>query len=263
MEYQICDRLSFMRFLNLTIADDVPDSKTVWAFRESLTDLGLIETLFDVFKQELARLNLIVKEGKIVDASFIEVPKQRNNREENAQIKAGKVPEAWQSRPNKLAQKDTDAKWTKKNNETYYGYKNHIKIDQKSKLILQYVVTDAAVHDSQVLSSLLDKKEDSNQALYADSAYTGENQEKAIAVAEMSNKVCEKGYRNHPLTQEQKANNTEKSRTRCRVEHVFGFMENSMQTMSSEVIGIKRNVALIGLMNLTYNLFRKIQLTAC
>ena len=75
----------------------------------------------------------------------MEVPKQRNTREENIEIKEGKVPSAWKK--NKLAQKDTDARWTKKNNISFYGYKNHIKADVKTKLIKDYAVTDASVHD--------------------------------------------------------------------------------------------------------------------
>jgi IS5 family transposase len=76
----------------------------------------------------------------------------------------------------------------------------------------------------------------------------------------MGNCVCEKGYRNKPLTEEQKANNTTKSRVRSRVEHIFGFMENSMHGMYLYNIGIKRITAVIGLMNLIYNMFRKLQL---
>ena len=49
VEYQINDRMSFMRFLDLTIADDIPDSRTVWNYREQLTDLEIIEPLFDLF----------------------------------------------------------------------------------------------------------------------------------------------------------------------------------------------------------------------
>lgn len=76
----------------------------------------------------------------------------------------------------------------------------------------------------------------------------------------MINQVCEKGYRNKPLTDDQKTNNTTKSRIRSRVEHIFGFMENSMNGMYLYNIGIKRISAMVGLMNLTYNMFRKLQL---
>ena len=73
-EYQINDRMSFMRFLNLTLSDDIPDSKTIWHFTERLTDLSLVKELFDLFGKELERLGLIVNEGKIIDASFVESP---------------------------------------------------------------------------------------------------------------------------------------------------------------------------------------------
>jgi hypothetical protein len=78
----------------------------------------------------------------------------------------------------------------------------------------------------------------------------------------MENKVCEKGYKNRPLTDEQKADNTEKSRFRSRVEHIFGFMEMSVNEMYIQCIGIKRATSIIGMMNLTYNMFSKIQLEA-
>jgi IS5 family transposase len=261
VEYQINDRMSFMRFLDLSIADDIPDSRTVWVFREQLTDLGLVEELFSVFIKELDKLHLIVNEGKIIDASFVEVPRQRNSRDENTQIKAGEIPESFTQNPHKQSQKDTDARWTKKNKINYFGYKNHVKEDAKSKLITGYLVTDASVHDSQATSTLLNEK-DKGEDFFADSAYSGEPQEVIIEEKGMSNQVCEKGTRNHPLTEEQKASNREKSRVRSRVEHIFGFMENSMNAMYIQCIGIQRATAIIGLMNLTYNMFRKIQLSA-
>ncbi len=76
----------------------------------------------------------------------------------------------------------------------------------------------------------------------------------------MKNQVHEKGYKNKPLTKEQKEKNRKKSKTRARVEHIFGFMENSMNGMEIRSIGFKRAEAIIGLSNLVYNMFRKIQL---
>jgi transposase, IS5 family len=152
-----------------------------------------------------------------------------------------------------------DARWTKKNNVSYYGYKNHVKVDSKSKLIVKYEVTDASVHDSQVLENLLDEK-DSGEDFSADSAYAGEKQRAIISQKEMTDKTCKKGYKNNPLTEQEIATNREKSRVRSRVEHVFGFMEGSMNGMNLYAIGIKRVEGLVGLMNLTYNMFRKIQI---
>jgi len=80
VEYQVNDRMSFMRFLDLTISDEVPDSKTVWNFRKKIIDLGIIEDLFSIFMENLGKLGLIVNKWRIIDASFVEVPRQRNKK---------------------------------------------------------------------------------------------------------------------------------------------------------------------------------------
>ncbi len=255
VEFQILDRTSFKYFLGLTSGDKVPDEKTVWLFRENLTKAGLIEKLFDQFISYLESKDLIFNEGRLVDASFTIAPRQRNTKEENQKIKDGLGAELWNDNPHKKRHKDIDGRWTKKNNETFYGYKNHAKVDTKSKFIKKFVVTDASVHDSQALDILLDEK-DEDQNLHADSAYTGEEQEKTIAKYKMKNKVNEKGYKNKPLTEDQKLNNNQKSKTRARVEHVFGFMEQSMNGLFVRSVGITRATGIIGLINLTYNLFR-------
>ena len=112
--------------------------------------------------------NLIAREGSIIDASFTEAPRQRNTRSQNKQIKEGKRPEEFDTNQSVGRQKDTDARWTKKNNQSYYGYKNHAKVDLKSKLIITSQTTSAEVHDSQVFKELLDEKD---EAVLADSAY--------------------------------------------------------------------------------------------
>jgi IS5 family transposase len=264
IEYQIRDRFSFMRFLGLQLEDRVPDSKTVWTFREALKNLDLVEVLFARFHAQLAEQGYVAKAGQMIDATFVEVPKQRNTREENALIKEGQVPEAW-DKPGaqaKRRQKDTQARWTKKNDEKHYGYKNHINADEGNKLIQSYSVTHAAVHDSQVFDELLDHTtdEDGNKrAVYADSAYRSEAQEQRLAEAEMVSQVCEKGTRGKPLTEEQKQANRTKSKVRARVEHVFGA-QAAMGGHLVRTIGLQRAKVKIGLMNLVYNMKRLVQL---
>ena len=260
LEYQIVDRASFKRFLGLKKSDKVPDSKTYWAFREQLIEKEVIESLFETFNATLDAMGVFANEGKMIDASFVEAPRQRNTREENKHIKeTGTAPDQWKEKPHKLCQKDIDARWTKKNNVPYYGYKNHVKSDIKTKLIEKYKVTDASVHDSQPVEDLLTKN-DEGQELYADSAYTGEKQEKVYKKKKVVNQIIEKGCRNKPLTDKQKANNKEKSKTRVRVEHIFGFVENSMHGSFIRTIGFARAKAKIGMMNLTYNICRCVQL---
>ncbi len=261
IEYQILDRISFGRFLGLTLNDRVPDEKTVWDFRERLTNKELEKELFAVFHSKLEENELIAHKGKIIDASFVEIPRQRNTRAENKHIKeTGTAPENWNDKPNKKRQKDIDGRWTKKNGQRHFGYKDHAKVDNKHKFIDTYCITSASVHDSQPLDNLLDEKKDTNNDLWADSAYTGKKQEETIEKYKMNNKVNEKGYKNNPLTDKQKESNKEKSKIRARVEHVFGFIEGSMNKFYINCIGIKRATATIGMINLTYNLFRYEQL---
>jgi IS5 family transposase len=260
-EFAILDRLSFMRFLGLSLSDRLPDAKTIWLFREKLTQKGLTEKLFQRFNQALQSAGLMVNEGKIIDASIVEVPVQRNTREENKAIKEGEIPEHWQDDEKKLSQKDTDARWTKKNGRSFYGYKNHVKADQKSKLIETYAVTAASVHDSQEVENLLNQ-EDRGQTLHADKAYSGEPVARIAAAYQMENHIHQKGRQDKPLTEEQKADNRAKSKVRARVEHIFGFIENSMNGSYIRSIGLARAATAIGLINLTYNMFRYMQLAS-
>lgn len=160
LEYQINDRLSFMRFLKLSLCDAVPDAKTIWLFRDQLKELGLVEPLFDTFDSYLRANGFEARKGQIIDAAITEVPRQRNTREENEAIKNGDgAPEEWSE--NKKHQKDVEAHWTQKNNKNFYGYKNHVSIDNEHKLIRKYRVTNAACHDSQVALESIDENNSS------------------------------------------------------------------------------------------------------
>jgi transposase, IS5 family len=211
--------------------------------------------LFDTFLEHLNKEHglALTQEGVMVDASFAEVPKQRNSREDNELIKAGEVPQSLQDNAKVRAHKDLDARWTKKNNETHYGYKDHVKVDVKDKLILKAVITPASVHDSQALDEHI---EEGDRVVYADSAYSGAPIEAALAAKDVKGQINEKGTRGNPLSEEQKASNREKSRTRSRVEHVFAQMSGSMKALYQRCIGMKRNAACLVLTNLVYNMLR-------
>jgi IS5 family transposase len=213
------------------------------------------EQLFEKFRQHLDGLGFYVNEGKIVDASFVEVPRQRNKKEENEKIKSGEGAELWNDQPHKKCQKDIDARWTQKGGETFYGYKDHAKMDAKSKLIDTYEVTSAEVHDSQPVEKLL-REEDRGQEFYADSAYVGGTIDNTLKSRGIIPKIIERAFRGKPLTDEQKAANRLKSQTRCRVEHAFGFVTNSMNKLYIQSIGFRRARGIIGLINLVYNMCR-------
>ena len=130
--------------------------------------------------------------------------------------------------------------------------------DGKTKLITKYTVTTAAPHNSTETENIVDA---SDNRLYADSAYISKEIEEYLEAKKCESFVHEKGYRGNPLTDAQKELNNTKSKIRARVEHIFGFMTNSMNNaLYMRSIGMKRIKESIGLLNLTYNFFRLEQL---
>ena len=251
-EYQIRDRYSFCRFLGLTPEGRVPDAKTIWLFREQLVRRGLIEPLFGAFSSQIETAGYQARKGQIVDASIVSAPKQRNGREDNAQIKAGKPPEDWSG--NKRRQKDAEARWTKKHGKSYYGYKNHISTDRAHKLIRRWSATAANVHDSQVLNELLDT-DNTSAEIWADSAYRSRDQQQALAEQGFRSHIHRKGQAGKPLSERANEANRKRSKVRARVEHIFG-QQTAMGGKLVRTIGMARAKFKIGMMNLVYNIRR-------
>ncbi len=259
IEFQILDRISFIRFLGLSIGGKVPDATTVWRFREALIEAGLVENLFKKFDAFLRDNGFAARKGQIVDASIVQCPRQRNTREENREIKRGNPPEAdagidgWSDK--KRAQKDTEARWTKKNGRSHFGYKNHIQIDAQHKMIRAFAVTDASVHDSRQFEKLLDENNTSRE-VWADSAYRSEGRLAELERRGFRERLQRKGCRNKPLSEREKRGNRTRSKVRSRVEHVFGVQAMRAGNLLLRTIGQVRASCVIGLRNLAYNLDR-------
>lgn len=257
-EYQIRDRLSFMRFLGLQAEDSVPDANTLWCFREEITRLDLMKSLFIDFDCQLDARGYKAQKGQIVDASFVDVPRQRNSREENKQIKSGEIPPRFVDNPHVGSQKDTDARWAKKNQETHFGYKNHVTVDNKHKLIRNYEITSAEVHDSNEFEGIL--AENTSKDVWADSAYQSKESEIALDAMGYRSQVHTKGKRGKLLNKREKKANTKRSKVRARVEHVFGSITNEQGGLFSRVIGVGRTAVKVGMMNVVYNMRRLVTL---
>lgn len=253
LEFQIRDRLSFMRFLGLSLGNTVPDAKTVWLFREQLTEANLVKKLFERFDKFLRKSGFTARKGQIIDASIVPAPRQRNSRDENRQIKEGQVPTGWTE--NKKRQKDTDARWTRKNGKNYYGYKNHIEVDAAHKLIREYEVTPASTHDSQVFEDLLDQ-DNTSCDVWTDSAYRSRDTLDMLRWRGFREHLQRKGNRHKKLTEREKRGNYTRSKIRSRVEHIFGVQSQRAGCLIMRAIGITRAAAKIGLRNLAYNIDR-------
>ena len=158
-----------------------------------------------------------------------------------------------------MSQRDIDACWLKKNDVSYFGYKDHISVDVDYGFVRNYSVTDAAVHDSQALAEILDV-DNEGDGVWADNAYLSALIEGFLLLLNWCSHINEKGYRNHPLTEQQKENNREKSKIRAKVEHVFGAWVNEMGGKLLRSIGIERARANLGLRNLAFNLKRFVYL---
>jgi len=253
MEFQILDRYSFSRFLGLQATSKVPDATTIWRFREALAKADVIAPLFTQFDMFLHDQGFRAQKGQIIDASIVKVPVQRNSRDENKQIKAGEQPEGWSE--NKQRQKDTDARWTKKNGKSFFGYKNHISVDVKHKLIRRFKVTEAEVHDSNVFDELLDSGNTSRD-VWADSAYRSKERVTELQETGYREHLQRKGSRNRKLTAWEQQGNRTRSKIRSRVEHIFGVQAQRAGNMILRGIGVIRAGTKIGLRNLAYNLDR-------
>jgi len=255
-EYLTNCRLDWQRFLGMELGEKSPDAKTIWLFKETVGEAGMRE-LFDMFNARLETLGVVTHSGSLIDATFVDVPRQRNSRDDNKTIKAGQIPEGWDKPENAAMfnQKDIDARWAKKGAETHYGYKDHAKVDKDSKIIVDFTVTSANRHDVTEFEGLIDV---TDTEAWLDAGYASEEHVARImkAYPGIILHICEKGQKNKPLTDEQKASNREKSHVRARVEHVFGYITRFMGGITIRTVGISRATRQICGMNLAYNMRR-------
>src|ERR1700728_76730 len=279
-EYLIRDRLSFMRFLGLGLADTVPDANTIWTFREALTrarlaDKPAIEVLFERFNAALSRSGYLAMGGQIIDATIVAAPKQHNTDGEKRDIKEGRIPPEWAGRPAKLRQKDRDARWTVKYTKAKpsedgaprvdlaipaFGYKNHLGIDRRHGLIRHWTVADAARHDGALLPELIDKNNTASD-VWADTAYRSQANEKFLAGRLLRSQIHRKKPKGKPMPRRTARANARKSAVRSAVEHVFARQKGPMR-LFVRTIGIARARTKIGIANLLYNMQRMVWLAA-
>jgi len=235
-EFLIKDRLSFMRFLGLGLADNVPDANTIWTFREALKKAGAIDILFKRFDEALRRAGFLAMSGQIVDATIVAAPKQRNTVEEKTAIREGRVPDHWKDKPAKLAQKDRDARWTVKYTKAKpredgslppvdlaipaFGYKNHVSIDRSFGLIRQWTTTHAAAHDGARLEEVLDRSNTASD-VWADTAYRSAKNEAMLSRRGFVSRIHRKKSPDRPMPERVRIANARKSNVRSAVEHVF------------------------------------------
>lgn len=153
-----------------------------------------------------------------------------------------------------------EARWTMKGNASYYGYKDHIQADVKHKLIRSYVVTPASLGDVKCLGKLIHGQVNSDRKLWADGAYDSQERELLLKRYQIENRITHRVRAGEWISETDARENVRRGKIRKRIEHIFGYIENSMGGKFIRTIGLVRAKAKIGLMNWVYNLCRYEQL---
>jgi IS5 family transposase len=270
-EYQLRDRLSFMRFAGLGLADPVPDAKTIWLYREQLVRAGAFERLFARFDAVLAGRGFLAMGGQIVDATIVEARRPRLTQAEKDVVKGGGAPEGWT--PARTRQIDRDGRWTMKRGRKkpnppggpartaapeilapMFGYKNHVSIDRAHGLIRRFAVTHAAAHDGGQLGAVLDPGNTAS-AVWADTAYRSKANLAMLERRGLTPELHRPKPRGRPMPEPVRRANAARSRIRSAVEHVFAAQKRRLHLVI-RTVGKARATAKLALANLAYNLTR-------
>lgn len=252
MEFQLLDRLSFQRFAGLRASSQIPDRTTIWTFKERLIQAGASESIFDAVNRQLAKHGYIARGGQMIDASFVQVPKQSLSKDEKAIVKEVATPIDW--KPAKRRQKDTDARWTKKHSKSFFGYKLSASADKRYKLIRKIKVCTASEHDTLHFEDVLDPCNTSRD-VYADKGYVNGKREARLKDEGWRMHIQRKGSKEKPLSEAQERRNRRIAKPRARVEHVFaGLAQLGGKVLRS--IGLARATLHLNWKVAAYNLRR-------
>ena len=265
-EYQLRDRLSFMRFVGLALHDPAPDAKTIWLYREQLARVGAVERLFARFDAILRAKGWLAMGGQIVDATVIEARRPRLTKAEKDTIKGGAVPSEW--KPARRAQIDRDGRWTLKRGrkrETpanqapghkrqpeiavpMFGYKYHVGVDREHGLLRRYVVTHAARYDGSQLGAVLDRDNTASD-VWADTAYRSAANLALLDRRGLKPQFQRKKPRGRKMPAHIARGNATRARVRSRFEHVFAAQKRRLGLIV-RTVGTVRARAKIGMANL-------------
>lgn len=217
MEDSLYDIESMRRFAGVGI-DELPDESTILNFRHFLEAHRLTENLFRITEQYLTERGLILSEGTIVDATIISAASSTKNQDRK---------------------RDPEMKQTKKGNCWHFGMKAHIGSDTRGR-VHSVVVTDASVHDSQVMEDCLHGEE---QAIYGDKAYANGERKQEAESQGITWRVNRKARRGRKLNCADRSFNQKSNRTRARVEHAFGIIKHLWGYRKVRYRGLAKNAA--------------------
>ena len=245
LEAAIADRLSFRRFVGLSLHDRTPDHTTLWRFRQELASEGLIEKIFAEINRQLEDKKLILKQGTLVDASLIPARAAPPR-------KARKDAEGEPPKPSA----DRDARWGRKGKKSVFGYKIHTGVDAGHTIIRRIHVTDASITDTEPADQLFCGDE---KAVYGDQAYYTHARHARLTEAGIKDRLMRRPNKHHPeLPPRQKKRNKLIAKVRSAVERPYAVFKENYGLRRMRFFNFARNQVLIVLACCAYNLRRAV-----
>ena len=231
LEEAICDRLSFQRFLGLSLQNPVPDETRICRFRNMLAQADLGERLFGLLEEQLDAKGLLVRRGSLIDATLVK-----------AQPHAPRKGEA---------SPDPEADWTRRGKDGHFGYKVHLTVDQGSDLLRRLALTPASTSESRLFEEMVIGDE---AAVFADGAYAKDARKAALRGRGVFCGIINRPWRYRAITAQQKKRNRFFSRVRRAVERVIGTLKCRYGLERCRYLGHMRNHNHIWLKGMCYNL---------
>lgn len=269
VEDQVNDRISFSKFLGLSLDDNCPDHSVISRFRTEMTKRKVYDKLLEEINKQLVKHGILVKQGILLDASVVDTlrkPKGKTeyevviDREEESQEEQEEQ-EPQQENGSKLVKKeksgvDTEARWVKKRGRLHYGYKQHTATNEEG-LVLALITTPANESDTKHVEDVLDKIDTENyKSLKADKGYKSENNDKVVKEKKLRNQILHKAKKNKKLTRREIEFNKLISKTRYKVERTFGTIKKQFGGGIARYIGLEKMHTQHLMQAIAYNLYR-------
>jgi IS5 family transposase len=236
LEEALGDRLSFKRFVGLSLEDATPDHTVLNRFRNQLVEQGLLEKLFAELDRQLENAGVILKRGTMLDATLIQAV--------SASPKA--------DRPSN----DPDARFAKRQGKSgsTFGYKAHVGVDEGSGLIRAVLTTPANVNDTTPADALIRGDE---AVVWADAAYDTHARRARLKAEGKKPRIARRPNRHHPeLPARLKRYNRLIARRRVQVETTFATLKRRMRLTCIRYVGLVKANGQVLLASIAFNMRR-------
>ncbi len=262
VEEMVNDRISFSRFVGLSLAVPAPDSTTVLRFRRAMAEAGALDQVLRAINRQLEAQGLVVKRGAIIDASVTDSPRRPRGRKEYEAVadrreeEGGEAAAAAMLREVPKPNVDGEARWIRKAGQLRFGYKRHTVTDPNG-MILAEETTAANASDTRHFEEPLRRAGlPRGIPIYADKGYASEENRAAVRRMGCKDRIMRRAARGKGLSAREQQLNAGISRTRCRIERTFGAMRRWFHGGTARYVGLAKTHAQHVMEAIAHNLYR-------